>query len=353
MLTIILLNNMATQLNLASCGINFNEFGQIFNQSLDQCLSSKLNDVLNGKKIIFSGDERSLIPVDGWGIRSDPYCTTTITTIQPIQDNTIVSAIDSSSIQIGETEEGSLYSVKSGIAIAISGQALMHFKIGPVLFYLSNETIKHSELDHRLAKLVLLDSDSAKRLIRVRVERAIQMELSKQFKKSIILIDGSLKSSVFEDKNQSIKNVVENCSLCKNSIIGISKNTRLKILDRVSNPLTKICEPAYMDVELIIKSLIRNSIGNNLLVRLGNNNSPILRVDVVTINGNIDEALGKLLGNDSIAAGYPETLRLAHHISTFTHTEVSCLRGYVLSNYDVTEIASEDIRRTLLGSITV
>ena len=150
---------MATQLNLASCGINFNEFGQIFNQSLDQCLSSKLNDVLNGKKIIFSGDERSLIPVDGWGIRSDPYCTTTITTIQPIQDNTIVSAIDSSSIQIGETEEGSLYSVKSGIAIAISGQALMHFKIGPVLFYLSNETIKYSELDHRLAKLVFFDSD--------------------------------------------------------------------------------------------------------------------------------------------------------------------------------------------------
>jgi hypothetical protein len=350
---IILLINMATQLNPPSCGIDFNEFGHIFNQSLDQCLSSRLSDALNGKKIIFSMDEKSLIPVEGWGIKSDPYCTTTITTIQPIQDNTIVSAIDSSSIQIGETEEGSLYAVKSGIAIAISGQALMHFKIGPVLFYLSNETIRSSELEHRLAKLVLLDSDSAKRLIRVRVERAIQMELSKQFKKSIILVDGSLMSSVFEDKNQSIKNVLENCSLYKNSIIGISKNTRLKILDRVSNPLTKVRGPAYMDVELIIKSLIRNSIGNNLLVKFGNNNSHILRVDVVTVNGDKDESLGKLLGNDSIAAGYPETLRLAHHISTFTHTEVSCLRGYVLSNYNVTEIASEDIRRTLLGSITV
>ncbi len=92
---IILLSNMATQLNLPSCGIDFNEFGHIFNQSLDQCLSSRLSDALNGKKIIFSMDERSLIPVEGWGIKSDPYCTTTITTIQPIQDNTIVSAIDS------------------------------------------------------------------------------------------------------------------------------------------------------------------------------------------------------------------------------------------------------------------
>jgi hypothetical protein len=46
-------------------------------------------------------------------------------------------------------------------------------------------------------------------------------------------------------------------------------------------------------------------------------------------------------------------LRLAHHVSTFTYTEISCLRGHVLSNYDVIELASEDIRKTLLGSITV
>jgi hypothetical protein len=59
------------------------------------------------------------------------------------------------------------------------------------------------------------------------------------------------------------------------------------------------------------------------------------------------------LGNDSIACGYPETLRLAHHVSTFSSTETSCLRGHVLTNYDVMELASKDIRKTLLGSITV
>ena len=89
------------------------------------------------------------------------------------------------------------------------------------------------------------------------------------------------------------------------------------------------------------------------MVKFGNNNSPLLRADVVTPNYNKDESLGKLLGNDSIAEGYPETLRLAHHISTFTSTEVSCLKGHVLSNYDVTELAPEDIRKTLLRSIPV
>jgi hypothetical protein len=261
--------------------------------------------------------------------------------------------MDSSTIQLAETEDGSLYGVKSGVVLSIGGHALIHFKIGPILFYLSEETIGRSQLDHRLAKLILIDSDSAKRLIRIRVERVIQMELASNFSKSVILVDGSLKSSLFEEKNQGIKNVAENCLLKQNSMIGISKSSKLKILDRVSTPLAKIQGPAYMDVNMIIKSLIRNTVGNNLVVKFGNRNSPILRVDVVSDNSDKDEALGKLLGNDSIACGYPETLRLAHHVSTFTYTEISCLKGHVLSNYDVIELASEDIRKTLLGSITV
>src|SRR5215210_2872492 len=307
---ILLLSNMATQLNIPT-GINFTEFGSMFYPTLGHCLPSELHKALKGKKIIFSVDEKNLVPIEGWGKRPNPYCAETITTIQPIKGNTMVAALDSSSIQIAETEDGVLYAVKSGIAISISEHALMHFKIGPILFYLSEETIKQSELDHRLTKLVLFDSDSAKRLIRIRVERAIQMELSSHFTKSIILIDS------------------------------------------ISSPLTKIRGPAYMDIEMIIKSLIRNTVGNNLLVKFGNNNSHVLRADVVTNNGNIEETLGRLLGNDSIAGGYPETLRLAHHISTFTSTEISCLRSHVLNNYDVVELASEDIRRTLLGSIPI
>jgi hypothetical protein len=341
---------MKTRLNDLSCAVNFKEFERIFDNSLSSCLSSKLNETLKGKRIIFCNDEKSLVPIDGWGIEGDSYCATPLTTIQPIMDNTLVSAIDSSSIKIAETDEGSLYGVKCGIAISISCHAVMHFKIGPMLLYLSEETIKHSELDHRLVRVVLTDNDSAKRLIRVRVERAVLLGLSARIKLSIILIDGSLKSSLFENKHQSLKHVAENCSLGESALIGITKNTKLKILGRISTPLAKIKGPAYMDVELIIKSLIRNSFGNNLLVKFSEN-SPILRADVVATKYDKDESLGKLLGNDSIAHGYPETLRLAHHISTFTKTEVCCLRGHVLNNYEVTQLPSEDIRKTLLGSI--
>jgi hypothetical protein len=133
--------------------------------------------------------------------------------------------------------------------------------------------------------------------------------------------------------------------------LGISKSTSFKLLDKVSAPLTNINEAAYMDIEMIIQSLSRSTIGNNLLAKLGNNNSPILRADIVCPEGDIDNSIGKLLTNDLMAGGYPETLRLAHHVSTFSNTEIACLRGHLLSNYDLTELPSEDIRKTLLGSI--
>lgn len=187
-------------------------------------------------------------------------------------------------------------------------------------------------------------------MIRVRVERAVQKEIASHFTNSIILVDGSLKASIFEERDHSIRKISESSVLRKNMLVGISKSTRLKALDRAAAPLTKVPGPAYIEVDDIIKSLIRNTIGSNLMVKLEKGSSPILRADIV---GDTSQSLGMLLGNDVVAGGYPETLRLAHHISTFTSTEVTCLRSHILNNYDVTELAAEDIRRTLLGSIPV
>jgi hypothetical protein len=317
-------------------------------ESVSKCLAPKL-DGLRGKKIVFSCDDKKMVPVDGWGLRANLYGGATVTTIRPIRENTMVAAIDSSSVKLAETEEGSLYGVKCGIATAYGGRALMHFKIGPVLFYLSESTIQDSELEDRLARLVLLDDDFAKRLIRVRAERAVQKELAGHFSDSIVLVDGSLKASIFEDRDRSMARIAEESVLRRNMVIGISKGTRLKALERAAAPLTKVPGPAYIEVDMIIKSLIRNTVGSNLMVKLGKS-IPALRADVI---GDRSESLGRLLGNDPVAGGYPETLRLAHYISTFSGTEMTCLRSHVLNNYDVTELAADDIRRTLLGSISV
>lgn len=344
---------MTTQLNPPAT-LGLGDFGIV--ESVSKCLAPKL-DQLKGKKIVFSSDEKSLVPVEGWGMRAggQSCCattaatTTTVTTVRPVKENTLVAAVDSSSIKLADTEDGGLYAVKCGITMAYAGSALMHFKIGPMLFYLSEGSIYDSELDDRLARLVLMDSDLARRLVRVRVERAVQSELAGHFNNSIVLVDGSLRSSVFEDRSRSIGRIAESAVLRKNMVVGISKGTRLKILERASAPLAKVPGPAYIEVDVIIKSLVKGNIGNNLMVRFGKS-SPVLRADVI---GDRDESLGRLVANDPVASGYPETLRLAHYISTFTSTEATCLRSHVLNNYDVTELAADDLRRTLLGSISV
>jgi len=338
---------MSTQLDSPfHASLSLSDLGIV--ESVRGCLAPKL-DELNGKKIVFNCDDKKMVPVDGWGLKSDPYSTTMVTTIRPIKENALVAAIDSSSVKIAETDDGSLYGIKCGIATAYAGRALMHFKVGPVLFYLSESIIEHSELEERLARLVLLDDNFAKRLVRVRAERAVQKELASHFTNSIILVDGSLKTSLFEDRQRSIGKIAESCVLRKNMMIGISKGTKLKVIERAAAPLAKVPGPAFIEVDLIIKSLIRNTVGSNSMVKF-ENHSPVLRADIV---GNRIESLGMLLGNDLVAGGYPETLRLAHHISTFTSTEMTCLRSHVLNSYNVTELAGDDIRRSLLGSISI
>ena len=344
---------MHTQINLVQDALGWKQLKSFLEPAIRQCIPSELSRVLKGRQIIFGSGESKLVPIQGW-TSNNKNVNTPVMTIQPVKEETTVLGVDSSTIQIAETEEGVIYAVKSGIATTILGKILAHFKIGPMLFYLSEDTLKHSELDHRIIKLVLLDSESAKRLLRIRVERAIQLELSHHFSGSILLVDGSLRSSVFEHRMHTLKKVVDDCSLYKNTIVGLSKSTKIRILDKISHPLTKIKGPGFMDVDLIIKSLTRNTIGDSLLVKFGSSyTSPILRADISTSDRDRGRSLGKILGNDSIARGYPETLQLAHHISTFTTTEISCLKSHILNKYDVIELVPEDIRKKLLGSIPV
>jgi hypothetical protein len=341
-----LLNNMRTQLDQPFSSLSLGDMGVV--ESVSGCIVPKL-DELRGRKIIFSRDDKKLVPRDGWGLKSNPFCCP-VTTFRPRHEKTLVAAIDSSCVKMAETEDGSLYAVKCGIATAIDGHALMHFKIGPVLFYLTGSSVKESDLDDRLAKSVLLDDEIAKRLLRVRTERAVQKELTSHLVSSMILVDGSLRGSVFEDRQRSIKKISEDCILRKNTMIGISKATRFRPLERAAAPLLKVPGPAYVDVEMIVKSLVRNSAGSNVMARL-DGAGPALRADIIGAGNS--ECLGRLVGNDAISSGYPETLRLAHHISTFTGTEITCLRSHVLNSYEVIELAADDIRRTLLGSISV
>lgn len=323
--------------------VDLSEMRARFDAAINVILEPKL-DALAGKQVLFSSDEREFSPLEGWEL-NDYF--TNIDAIRPIEESATVAGIDSSCVFVGETVEGSIYSAKCGLVLACNGKPVMHFKIGPMLFYINNDTVSSSNIDQKLWKLVLFDTGTAKRMIRVRIERIIQNEISKMLTNSIILVDGSLKRSLFEDKQTGFDKIIQNCESNGNQLVGISKTTRLKVLDQLASSLMRRNNACYTDVSSIVKSLVSNIIGKPLLAKLSIDGF-VLRVDVLN---DPNESLGLLVTNDVIANGYPETLRLAHHVSIFTQTDLTCLKSFILSKFAAKEIACEDVRRILLGAL--
>jgi len=61
------------------------------------------------------------------------------------------------------------------------------------------------------------------------------------------------------------------------------------------------------------------------------------------------EAVEKLLGNDIILQSYPETLRLAHILCTFTANEVIAMQHFIARKYGLKIINRPDMHRLLFG----
>lgn len=324
------------------------EFENIFRKSMKMFSSDQMGEIIRGRRIIFDTVEHMAVHDTRDGI----FDKATPRVVQPNEKLTCISAIDSSAIHLAGTDEGgAVYAAKSGIVIASGKRIRQHFRIGPMFIHINKEFLCNSKIDHNLVGLLLIDSSIAKRLIRIRLERAIQLVLSSRLDNSIILIDGALKPSVFEDYNCSINKVIEMSSLSRNDVIGLSKNTSISCLNQYEKSLRALPYWAYIDTSCIIKSQARNTLGNNLLVKLGKNeNGYILRADVCSANGNDEECVGKLIGNDILFRSYPESLRIAHHISTFTATEVSSLRGFMSRINGMEEIDQYAKRKNLLGA---
>jgi hypothetical protein len=61
------------------------------------------------------------------------------------------------------------------------------------------------------------------------------------------------------------------------------------------------------------------------------------------------EAVEKLLGNDLYMQSYPETLRLAHILCTFTANEVLAMQHFITRKHGIQIINRPDMHRLLFG----
>ncbi len=137
------------------------------------------------------------------------------------------------------------------------------------------------------------------------------------------------------------------------AIIGVSKTTSLESFAPACEILEKnTCTPCCAEIgrqEAYSGSLCWRT----FVVKFSRLGLP-LRVDVLVGETDPVDALGLLAGSDVLASGYPETLRLAHHLSVFTSLEVTGMRTLIQAKSGEKEIFSwGDRRLALLGSMHV
>jgi hypothetical protein len=326
----------------------------------EELLGSVLEDSLAGlkrKRVIFRTDfSKEAIPLQTFSQVVLGNTSNALKSFSQTPRDRIVASIDSSCALIGETEEGSIYAGRVATVFATKGSILRYHRAGPVIFYFDPITIKSSlgsQINNKISNVMLFDRSIAERFIRNYLERGAQIQAANSLSDAIILVDGALRSSVWEQRDSSLKRLQNACEENLNQLLGFSKASSLRVISNAGAILLSAqrCQ-VFLDLTNSIRAFLPNCGTNRITVAKFSPNSTVFRVDFSSSNVE-DEAqlLADLKYNDSFFRGYPETLRLAHHLSVFDSSTISSVRSYLAKKYDLIQIPSDDLRATILGKL--
>lgn len=314
----------------------------------DTCLSPQNSDYITDKYDV--GDE--------FNIEIDPELRNKSISLWQIKDETTVFGIDTSNIILGNTGDGILCAVR-GTVVWREKAAYQYVRHGPFIFYI---TEKNRYSLYNTLRQIYLDSDSVdapileRTIERIRsiLERWLQRQLCEAAHNSLILWDGSLTSRIVNGSISVVGEILHTARENSNCILAISKNTSLSTSGRRLNELIdgKLA-PCLLDIDRDVQLQYGSHLhffGRIYAAKLAPN-SFTFRLD---IDRRISDEMGfnavrRLLGNELLIDGYPETLRLAHILSRFSASEVIAMQRYVATNYGMRINPIPDIRHALFG----
>ncbi|MBI2184417.1 MAG: DNA double-strand break repair nuclease NurA [Thaumarchaeota archaeon] len=303
--------------------------------------------------VIFGDGEREMAPMGGWSGDTIEFNVERFTaSSQP----SVLASIDSSCIPVAETRDGSVFAARVAVVFAYGGRIQSFAKFGPMLLYI-DEDAAHSLFQgpkkSRFAKLVLMDRAIAQRTIRTRLERAVACKLALEMEDGVLMLDGALVGSVLDVGDMALGSIISSAGARLNHVVGISKSTRVKFLSRASSKLVSAEAPSLIDVHEYVSCLSRGLLGRVVLVKFDEGAFPF-RVDVAACDDSgVAEVLSSVRFNDTFTRGYPESLRIAHHLSVFSRHESLCIGSYLAKHGEVKSVLGEDLRHSVLGEIKV
>jgi hypothetical protein len=280
--------------------------------------------------------------------------------LKPRYEDCVVGAVDTSSMKIGETATGMLLAVRG--ATVWKQKANYHYmRFGPFIFHVTEENKRQVYDTLQMAYFSTLGEDNHRSLpnliqmpmrIANLLERWLQMMLSKTMNDGLLLFDGSLTSGTIDTPTQSLKGILSIGRKRGNTVLAFSKITNLRINGHLITDMLPEHKPPYL---LKVYGLRTKPpvvlLGDLYVAKLGKEKYAFrLDIDREVAPPQRTEAVEKLLGNELILQGYPETLRLAHILCTFTANEVIAMQHFATREHGFQIINRPDMHRLLFGS---
>lgn len=279
--------------------------------------------------------------------------------LTPRTQETIIAAVDTSTIKIGETSTGIIIAIR-GATIWKQNKHYRYTRLGPFIFHITEEnknevynTIEKAYFNvqyggnHQATPNLLQMPTRLASLL----ERWLQTMLAKTVNQGLILFDGSLTSGTIDTPVQRMKEILSTARRNKNTVLAFSKATSLRINGYLITDLLPEREPPYLLETTGLRFKPPTVLLGDVYVARLNKANYAFRLDIDREIPTQDrmEAVEKLLGNDLYQQSYPETLRLAHILCTFTANEVLAMQHFITRRHGIQIINRPDMHRLLFG----
>ena len=279
--------------------------------------------------------------------------------LTPRTQETLIAAVDTSTIKIGETSTGIIIAVR-GANVWKQNRAYRYKRLGPFIFHITEDNKKDvfNALEKSYFSTQYGSHQSTPNLLQMPVrlasllERWLQAMIAKVARNGVLLFDGSLTSGTIDTPVQRMREILNTARRNGNTVLAFSKATSLRSNGYLITDLLPERDPPYLleTTGLRFKPPII-LLGDVYVARLNKANLAFrLDIDREIPTPDRLEALERLIGNDVFQQSYPETLRLAHILCTFTANEVLAIQHFITRKHGIQIINRPDMHRLLFGS---
>jgi hypothetical protein len=296
-------------------------------------LSENAERELSGRRFAFSRYGRELYPYfEETDATLVPGC------IIPVKEGRPVASVDSTCMLLGETSQGALYAARTAVGVSFEGSLRRFFRLGPILVYASASglTGMGSRPSSPEFSMILSDHALAERVIRNSIERRVVDALMAGDEELIVMADGSLKHPLGQFSGGAPRKWKS-----KSCVVGFSKSSNLIFSEEAVGVLSKSEVPSYYKVgDGPIKTVLAKFSSDGLVFRL----------DLSEETEPMEVILGRIMYNDAFASGYPDSLKVAHHLSVFSNAEDQALKAFVTRRFRLRQLPTFSLRTIALGS---